>query len=115
MFTMTISNGVLRLFGMDTSNGEVSFSKIDLDHYVRDLNERMEEEGELDNEMQILQNAIGFSEVKARDCMIPRTDIIALDIESSIEELKNKFIDTRSEEHTSELQSRPHLVCRLLL
>src|SRR5690554_7974152 len=67
IFTMTISNGVLRLFGMGTSNGEVAFSKIDLDHYVRDLNERMEEEGELDNEMQILQNAIGFSEVKARD------------------------------------------------
>ena len=93
IFTMTISNGLLRLFGMDTKNGEVVFSKIDLDHYVRDLNERMEE-GELDNEMQILQNAIGFSELKARDCMIPRTDIVALDIETSIEDLKNRFIET---------------------
>ena len=93
IFTMTISNGLLRLFGMDTKNGQVVFSKIDLDHYVRDLNERMEE-GELDNEMQILQNAIGFSELKARDCMIPRTDIVALDIETSIEDLKNRFIET---------------------
>src|SRR5690554_4671335 len=54
----------------------------------------MEEDGELDNEMQMLQIAIGFSEVKARDCMLPRTDIIALDIESSIDELKEKFIET---------------------
>lgn len=94
IFTMTISNGLLRLFGMDISTGELVFSKIDLDDYVRDLNERMEDENELDNEMQILQNAIGFSDVKARDCMIPRTDIVALDIESTIEELRNRFIDT---------------------
>ncbi|PKR81883.1 hemolysin [Brumimicrobium salinarum] len=94
IFTMIISNGLLRIFGMNTKNGEVVFSKIDLDDYVRDLNDRMEEEGELDNEMQILQNAIGFSEVKARDCMIPRTDIVALDIEETIETLRTRFIDT---------------------
>ena len=94
IFTMTISNGLLRLFGMDVSTGEIVFSKIDLDDYVRDLNERMEDESHLDNEMQILQNAIGFSEIKARDCMIPRTDIVALDIESTIEELRDRFIDT---------------------
>ncbi|WP_107037321.1 hemolysin family protein [Brumimicrobium mesophilum] len=94
IFTMTISNGLLRMFGMDVSKDEMVFSKIDLDDYVRDLNERMEDENDLDNEMQILQNAIGFSELKARDCMIPRTDIVALDIESSIDELLNRFIDT---------------------
>ncbi len=94
IFTMTISNGLLRLFGMDMKNGEMVFSKIDLDDYVRDLSERMEDESDLDNEMQILQNAIGFSDIKARDCMIPRTDIVALDIESSIEDLKNRFIET---------------------
>jgi CBS domain containing-hemolysin-like protein len=94
IFTMTISNGLLRLFGMDVKSGEMVFSKIDLDDYVRDLNERMEDENDLDNEMQILQNAIGFSDIKARDCMIPRTDIVAMDIESSIEDLKNRFIDT---------------------
>ena len=94
IFTMTISNGLLRLFGMHVKSGEMVFSKIDLDDYVRDLNERMEDENDLDNEMQILQNAIGFSDIKARDCMIPRTDIVALDIESTIEELKDRFIET---------------------
>src|SRR5690554_6742704 len=94
IFTMTISNGLLKLVGMDVKTGELVFSKIDLDDYVRDLNERMEDENDLDNEMQILQNAIGFSDIKARDCMIPRTDIVALDIESSIDELKDRFIET---------------------
>src|SRR5690554_8055239 len=44
IFTMTISNGVLRLFVMVTSNGEVAFSRIDLDHDVIDLNERTDEQ-----------------------------------------------------------------------
>lgn len=96
LLTLFLSSGVLRLFKIKTKNGETVFSKIDLDDYVRDLNERMSNgsENELDNEMQILQNALGFSDIKARDCMIPRTDIIALEVEESIEELKNKFIET---------------------
>ena len=94
IFTMMLSNGVLKLFRMDTDNSKTAFSKIDLDDYVRDLNERMEAEGELDNEMQILQNALGFSNIKARDCMIPRTDIVAYDIETTVDEIKDKFIET---------------------
>lgn len=94
IFTMFLSNGFLKIFRIDTKNGKTAFSKVDLNDYVRDLNERMDEESELDNEMQILQNALGFSQVKARDCMIPRTDIVALEVESSVEEMKDKFIET---------------------
>lgn len=94
-FIMFLSNGFLKLFGVEEVEGETAFSRVDLDYYVRDLNERMEDEGgDLDNEMQILQNALNFTDVKARDCMIPRTDIVALDLESSVEELKEKFIET---------------------
>ncbi len=94
IFTMFISTGFLRLFKMDLKNGETAFSKVDLDDYVRDLNERMVEgeENQLDNEMQILQNALAFSDIKARDCMIPRTEIVALELMDSIEELKQTFI-----------------------
>lgn len=91
---MFLSNGFLKIFRIDTKNGKTAFSKVDLNDYVRDLNERMDDESELDNEMQILQNALGFSQVKARDCMIPRTDIVALEVESSVEEMKDKFIET---------------------
>ena len=94
IFTMFLSNGFLKIFRIDTKNGKTAFSKVDLNDYVRDLNERMDEESELDNEMQILQNALGFSQVKARDCMIPRTDIVALEVESSVDEMKEKFIET---------------------
>jgi CBS domain containing-hemolysin-like protein len=96
MFTMFISSGILKIFKVDTQNSQLAFSKVDLDDYVRDLNERMSEddENQLDNEMQILQNALGFSEIKARDCMIPRTDIVALELSDDIQELKNVFIET---------------------
>jgi len=94
LFTMLLSNAVLRIFKVDTVNSKAVFSKVDLDDYVKDLSERMEDQNELDNEMEILQNALAFSNIKARDCMIPRTDIVALSIEHDIEELKTQFIDT---------------------
>ncbi|MDG0974324.1 MAG: hemolysin family protein [Crocinitomicaceae bacterium] len=94
LFTLLLSNTVLRLFRVDIANSKAVFSKVDLDDYVKDLSERMEDENELDNEMEILQNALAFSNIKARDCMIPRTDIVALSIEDDIEELKRQFIDT---------------------
>lgn len=96
LFTIFLSNGVLKLAKVDINNIDTAFSKIDLDEYVKDINERMSESGEneLENEMQILQNALGFSEVKARDCMIPRTEIVALDIEDDIATLKETFVKT---------------------
>lgn len=96
MFTLFFSSGILKLFRVNSQNANNAFSKIDLDDYVRDLNERMESgaENDLENEMQILQNALSFSDVKARDCMIPRTDIVGMDIEDEISELKEQFIET---------------------
>ncbi|MCB9223825.1 MAG: hemolysin family protein [Crocinitomicaceae bacterium] len=90
--TMFISKLFLRLMKVDVSASEQAFTKVDLDHYVRDINERMEEQAEMENEIQILQNALEFNSVKARDCMIPRTDIIALNIDDSVEVLNNLFI-----------------------
>ncbi len=97
VFTMFLSKNILRLFKVETENGKGAFSKVDLDDYVRDLNDRIEEGGdsiELDNEMEILQNALAFSDIRARDCMVPRTDLVALDLEENIEILKATFIET---------------------
>jgi putative hemolysin len=58
------------------------------------MNERMEEEADLGNEMQILQNALDFSHIKARDCMIPRTEIVGIDVEENIDSLCALFIET---------------------
>lgn len=91
---VAISNASLKLLKTDNSHSEKVFSRIDLEHYVNDLNERLNEEQDLGNEMQILQNALDFSNVRARDCMIPRTQIVALDLKSDIKELHSIFVDT---------------------
>lgn len=89
-----LSNVFLRLLKVENDDQEKVFSKVDLEHYVDDLNQRINEEEEFGNEMQILKNALGFDSVKARDCMIPRTDICSIDVEDSIETLTSRFIDT---------------------
>lgn len=89
-----ISNVFLKILKVDSSNVEKAFSKVDLEHYVQDINGRLDEAQDFGNEVQILQNALDFDLVKARDCMVPRTDIISVDIEDDISTLMTKFIDT---------------------
>ena len=89
-----ISNIGLRLLKVENKTNEKVFSKVDLEHYVMDLNERIQDEEDFGNEMQILKNALDFDSVKARDCMVPRTEIFAVEISDSIEKLNNLFIET---------------------
>lgn len=93
-FTTLLSNGILKLFRVDVSQSNLAFSKIDLEHFVLDIQERQEKGEEIEHEIQIFKNALDFTDVKARECMIHRTEIIAMDIEDSIDELKEKFIET---------------------
>ncbi len=89
---MFISNSVLRLLKTDGATTEKVFSKIDLEHYVQDLSGRIKEEENFGNEMQILQNALDFSSLKARDCMVPRIEIVAVDVEEQISVLHSLFV-----------------------
>ena len=89
-----LSNGILRLFNVRTKKEQQVFSKVDLEHFVQDISSRIKEEQELENEMTILQNALDFSSLKARDCMIPRTEIVAVEVNETIPELSRLFIDT---------------------
>lgn len=93
-FTMLVSRGVFALFNIKVEEEKDTFTKVDLGHYLQNVNERMDDEVELDHEIQILQNALDFRSVKARDCMIPRTEIAGIEVNQSIEDLKNQFIDT---------------------
>jgi CBS domain containing-hemolysin-like protein len=92
--TIGLSNGILKLFKIDTSNSNMAFSKIDLEHFVMDIQERQEEGEDIEHEIQIFKNALDFSEVKARECMIHRTEIVAMNVEESIENLREKFMET---------------------
>lgn len=71
-----------------------SFSHIDLDYFVREFSFNQEEKHELETEIQMFQNAMDFRSVKLRECMVPRTEIDAIEINSSIETLTEKFIQT---------------------
>ena len=94
MVVLSLSRLFLRKQGEEGE--EDNLSAVDLDDFVRGLNERMvsEEDSSLDNELQILQNALDFSNLKARDCLVPRNEIVALDTNASLEELDRCFTDT---------------------
>jgi CBS domain containing-hemolysin-like protein len=93
-FMLFISSTLFRLTGAKLEKNEKIFNKVDLEHFVQEMNTKMSSETHFGNEIQILQNALDFSKVKARDCMIPRTEIVSVDVEDSIEELSKLFIST---------------------
>ncbi len=92
-FITFISDFFLKVF-FNTREDEVqlAFSKAELGNYITEQLETAEDE--VDSEIQIFQNALEFHNVKAREAMIPRTEIIAVDILESLKNLKTLFIDT---------------------
>jgi putative hemolysin len=91
-----ISNAFLRIVGSSkNSEAIVGFGRIDLDHYLTEATGNIDKTKEFDHEIQIFQNALDFSKVKARDCLVPRNEIVAVEITDSVAELKKLFIDTR--------------------
>ncbi|MEZ4779702.1 MAG: hemolysin family protein [Flavobacteriaceae bacterium] len=94
-FIIWISDLVLKIFFKTEGDAvQLSFSKVELGNYITEQMESYEELDELDSEIQIFQNALEFSEVKAREVMIPRTEIIAVDIETTPKELGKIFTET---------------------
>jgi len=92
-FILLTSMMLLKLTGSKMKSSDKVFSKIDLEHYVDEINARIAPEQELKHEMTILKNALEFNQIKARDCMIPRTEIVAVDLEESVENTLQLFID----------------------
>jgi putative hemolysin len=88
------SDVLLRLFKADGIAETEVFSKVDLGDYISQQIKSANENQELDSEIQIFQNALEFAEVKAREIMIPRNEITAIELHDSIEELKELFIET---------------------
>jgi CBS domain containing-hemolysin-like protein len=84
-----------KIFRVKIEKENAAFTMIDLDNYVREGTSAVEKKVEVDHEIQIFQNALDFSSVKARECMIPRTEIIAVEVNEPIAELRQKFIQTR--------------------
>jgi CBS domain containing-hemolysin-like protein len=98
-FTLAASNLFIRIFFKikpgEKKQENIVFSKVDLDHFVN-ISKQSKEESEPDHrDIRIFQNALDFSNVKLRECMVPRTEIEAIEAGSSVEQLREKFIETR--------------------
>lgn len=93
-FSTLISTCILRISGIriNKEESEKAFTKVDLDYFIQSSIDESADEKEIDPEIRIFQNALDFSNVKIRDCMVPRTEIIAVDMKATLDELKTAFI-----------------------
>ncbi len=97
LFTIGISNFTMKYLlrvRPDTQSAEPVFSKVDLDHLLTTVKPEQHTYGEEIEELKIFKNALEFSGLKVRDCMIPRTEVIALEIESYEKDLSQRFIES---------------------
>jgi CBS domain containing-hemolysin-like protein len=94
-FVIWISDLVLKLFFKTKGDTvQLSFSKLELGNYISEQMETVDTQEEVDSEIQIFQNALDFSEVKSREVMIPRTEVVAVDIHTTPKELGKIFTET---------------------
>lgn len=89
-----LSKRVLKLFGLVLVEDSHVFGKLDLEEYLK-FHSSESNYKNLDVEVKILQNALDFSSVKIRECMLPRTEIVAIEVTKTIEDLLKIFIDTK--------------------
>jgi len=94
-FLIWISDFVLRkFFKTEGDQINLSFSKVELGNYISEQMNSVQDHETVDSEIQIFQNALEFSGVKARDIMTPRTELVAVDLYSSVVDIRDLFIKT---------------------
>lgn len=117
-----------RIFKVQFSESLVVFSKVDLDQYITESVEDLDEDADVDTE--IFKNALDFGNVRLRDCMTPRTELVSIDIDAGTDELYARFIETGLSKvlvhqgtvdhvigyvHQKDLFKKPHSVRSILL
>lgn len=94
-FTIAISDFILvKVFGTKGDQQKAFFSRGELGTYITEQLNGADDKEEVDSEIQIFQNALEFSDVKARDIMTPRTEISGVEVNDTVAELKDMFIET---------------------
>jgi CBS domain containing-hemolysin-like protein len=79
---------------MNAEANEKEFTKVDLDYLVQTSLDNAKDDEQIDEEVRIFQNALDFSETKVRDCIVPRTEIDAIEDTATIEELRQRFVES---------------------
>ena len=96
VFVIWLSNSVLsKLMNTDFTEKTPAFGKVDLDHFISQSAQNNTEGEEPEVDTDILKNALDFGNVKVRDCLVPRTEITAIDIQSTIPELEELFVESQ--------------------
>ncbi len=95
-FATFLARILLRMMGvkMDEKEDDGTFTKVDLDYLVQSSIENAENEDDIEDEVKIFQNALDFQDTKVRDCMVPRTEINAVEENCPLEELQQMFIES---------------------
>ena len=95
-FSTLLSFGLLRIFGVKNTNeeDEEGFSKVDLDYILQKSIDNAKNEEDVEDEVRIFQNALEFSDTKVRDCMVPRTEINAVEYNCPTDQLMQKLIES---------------------
>lgn len=91
---IALTDSILKRFGVAADQVQLSISKIELGNYIEEQVERTKDKENLDAEIQIFQNALEFSEVKAREAMVPRAEITAVDQSIALKELYDLFVSS---------------------
>ena len=97
LLTIGISNFTMKYLlrvKPDTEASEPVFGKVDLDHFLTTVKPEQATDGEETGDLKIFKNALEFSGLKVRECMIPRTEVIALEVDAPQEDLAERFIET---------------------
>lgn len=96
LFVSGVATFGLRLFGMKINKGtsDKVFGRVDLDYFIQKSIDDAGNREELDSEVQIFRNALDFSAIKIRDCIVPRTEVVAVDLTTGVEELKSRFVES---------------------
>ena len=97
ILSIGISNFTMRYIlkvKMQGNIGQAVFGKVDLSHLVTESNHKQDEDENETQDLKIFKNALELSDLKVRDCMIPRTEIVAMDIESKVQQLLDTFTET---------------------
>ena len=96
-FVVWLSRLAIRLIGKKHAANSINGQQMgatDLDHFIREVSGRMEPEQELEHELQIMQNALEFNKVIARDCLIPRNEVVAVEMETTLDEVRELFVSS---------------------
>jgi putative hemolysin len=95
-FTISLSKFILtRIVRVQFIEEKPVFGRVDLDLYIRDISTKNNQEEEMNTGIQMFQNALDFTEVRVRECMVPRKELVSIQVEEPVEELMKLFIETK--------------------